>query len=698
MSCAQIERDCPETGYLSFYNLSVDMTVEGLEITKASVPSDYIPEADDFTYVITGVSDGQTYYDNKGLPTGPIELPVGQYRIDVVYGANEFNQAYYTASMDNVLIAGGQTNTVDFDNVPLANAMVAVTLPDMTGHMEVSSISLSDGISSISIESGEYYFVPAGRQITASFSGVNSLGESKSVSLNVGSVEAQHAYDVRCNLELPSFTFADQASGAIAGRLYLTSLASLGGGLDVSKVVYEISSDSGQSWKTVIPRAMDGYWIVNQTSDGTSLAYDGTEYRIRAVYGGMVTDSWTFIPSVPSNTISGISIEHTYENRNYTGITDPLSVLTGTDVTVDGANMSYNGITASLISTKGSRGVELVNASGNVVRTITGNETGSMSVTDNWIYLPQGNYTLMSYFKIGDDKVYLSTLSGTSPAPTFKVCAYAETSYSRYQNHKKNISGYTLELANTAGTAEKIMGISGIVSISDEVLSKNAGLISGVTLKCGDSSLLSSGTTVTSSMWYPNTVASKDSDGNWELTGQSWGNHTLSASFTFDGVSSNGSTTCRITGLPYAIRTENATPTGWTTSNTQKIDVAGDYMCMKNSDAYAISPKFSVDKDFNILVTANAYAYKGTSGTYSPVIYFSASSTAQKSGVSKSVNVQSGYPITATFYDYSATLTFTSNVCQACLYAYGVRKKDFWGIDGFTPSVIVKNISIVYAD
>lgn len=708
VSCVQIEQNNEGEGYVSFNPLSVNVSVEGLELTKASVPADKVPGTGDFTYTIVGKTDGRTYYSAQGLPADPIPLPVGTYKVDAVYGANEFNQAYYTASVDNIQIEEDKTNNIDFGEITLANAMVAVTLPDLSSHMEeVSYITVSDGKTSIPVESGTYYFAPVGPSVTVSFGGTNKLGEKKDFSVNLGVLRSKHAYEVVCNLELPSFTFDDQSSGAIAGRLYLTSLAKIGGGLDASKVEYQISSDGGSSWKQAVLAAKDGYWLISQTKDGTALASDGTSYQIRAVYGGLVAGPWTFTPSMPVNTLTGVSIAHTYESRSFAGLKSALSVLTGSSAEVTGTDIVYPDIVASLISSKGRRGVELVNSSGTVVRTLSGKETGSMTEEGDWIYLPKGSYTLKPYFQIGDDKVYLSSLSVSSPAPTFTVTAYAETSYSRYRNYVDGMDGYTLELANTSGTTEKIMGIRGIVSISDDVLSKNAGLISGVTLKYGESSMLSSGTAVKSTVWYPNTVATKVNDTNWELTGRSWGTHTISASFTFDGVAAKSSTnsnstvstlTCHITGLPYQIRTEGATPSGWTTSNTTRIGVAGDYMCMKNGDAYAISPKFHIVNNTSVQVSIDAYAYKGTSGTYDTDVFFSASSTGEKKGQGKRVSVSSNYPVSNPFANYSGNISFTQSISQACIFTSGVRNKEWWGVDGFTPSVIVENVYILYSN
>lgn len=671
VSCVQIEQNNEGTGYISFNPLSVDVAVEGLELTKASVPADKIPGADDFTYTIVGKTDGRTYYSAQGLPADPIPLPVGTYKVDAVYGANEFNQAYYTASVDNVQIEEGKTNNINFGEITLDNAMVAVTLPDLSSHMEeVSYITVSDGKTSIDVESGKYYFAPVGPSVTVSFGGTNKLGDTKDFSVNLGALQPKHAYEVVCNLELPSFTFDDQSSGAIAGRLYLTSLAKIDGGLDASKAEYQISSDGGSSWKQVVPVAKDGYWVVSQTNDGSALASDGTSYQIRAVYGGLVAGPWTFTPSMPANTLTNASVAHTYESAG-------LKSLTGSSAKVTGTDIVYPDIVASLIYSKGRRGVELVNSSGTVVRTLSGKETGSMTKEGDWIYLPKGSYTLKPYFQIGDDKIYLSSLSVSSPAPKFTVTAYAETSYSRYLNYKNGMSGYTLELANTSGTAEKIMGIRGIVSISDDVLSKNAGLINGVTLKYGDLSMLSSGTAVTTSVWYPNTVATKEKDtDNWELTGLSWGTHKISASFTFDGVAAKSSTDststdstlqCHITGLPFNqdLRT-NSDMHNWAIfGDTAYSDSCGQQLLYayntNNSKDYAriFSPSFVLPQSVDIscacqVMFINSGTYNRKATFYSGVV---ANTDSYSTTNSIEIQCSKSWKETLNNFNYSASMS-----------------------------------------
>ena len=313
------------------------------------------------------------------------------------------------------------------------------------------------------------------------------------------------------------------------------------------------------------------------------------------------------------------------------------------------------------------------------VGALTGKETGNMSVADGWTYLPQGTYTAVPFFRIGDETFNLSEVPVTREDPVFTVTAYAETSYSRYLNYKNGMSesGYTLELANTSGTAEKIMGICGIVSISDEVLSKNASLISDVTLEYGESSMLSSGTAVTTSVWYPNTVATKEKDtDNWELTGLSWGSHTISASFTFDGVDAKSSTnsnstvstlTCHITGLPFNqdLRT-NSDMHNWAIfGDTAYSDSCGQQLLYayntNNSKDYAriFSPSFVLPQSVDIscacqVMFINSGAYNRKATFYSGVV---ANTNSYSTTNSIEIQCSKSWKETLNNFNYSASMS-----------------------------------------
>lgn len=590
MSCAKIEDGKQEGyGYISFQSISIDVSVNGESQTKANVPEADLPSADEFVITISGNAiDEDIVLKHNEYQDGPILLPIGTYTVSASCGSNGFNTPYFHKSK-TVEIKGNLTETISLDNVPLANAMVMVTLPDMEKHLRDGVLTLSDGAETISVNADEYHYVPVKENVpvTVSLSGTNTVGQPKTFSASLG-VEAKHAYNVVFDLSLPDLVFANQAAGAIAGRLYLTSLAS-GVGLDQTKFDYKISSDGGTTWSSVAPVPVQGAkkecWLISD------LDVDKT-YMIKAVYGGMETESWEFKPSTPAP-VTDFTISHDYFDN----------VLTGSTVTISGTDVPYTEMLQELIT---DRGVKVVNSAGTVVRTLSGAETGSIGATEEWPYLPQYNYTytLKSFFKIGAEEVIYSTSSPKiSPKPELTVTAYAETSYSRYTSSDRNLKSK----ANDAGTGDKVMNIQGKVSISDDILGNPnySGLIEASLTYDGISMLTSP--TVNSSTFRPNTLVGHTSlfdAQNHSVIHQDWGSHKVAASFTFDGFSVNDEVPCHVTGIPYTYDFYNKDlktiqEAKWTTHNVKytnnKCTIQYD-----GSNGYLISPKFYNPSDISI--------------------------------------------------------------------------------------------------
>lgn len=605
MSCAKIEAGKQEgSGYISFQSISIDVSVNGESQTKANVPEADLPSADEFVITISGNAiDKDIVLEHNEYQDGPILLPVGTYTVSVSCGSNGFDTPYFHKS-ETVEIKEDLTETISWDNVPLTNAMVMVTLPDMEKHLRDGVLTLSAGAETISVNADEYHYVPVKENVpvTVSLSGTNTVGQPKTFSSSLG-VEAKHAYNVVFDLSLPDLVFANQAAGAIAGRLYLTSLAS-GAGLDQTKFDYEISSDGGTTWSSVAPVPVQGAkkecWLISD------LDVDKT-YMIKAVYGGMETESWEFKPSTPAP-VTDFTISHDYSDN----------VLTGSTVTISGTDVSYTEMLKGLIT---DRGAKVVNSAGTVVRTLSGAETGSIGATEEWPYLPQGDYTLNSFFKIGAEEVIYSTSSPeTSPAPKLTVTAYAETSYSRYTSSDQNLKSKE----NDAGTGDKVMNIQGKVSISDDILGNPnySNLIQASLTYDGISMLTSS--TVTSSTFRPNTLAGHDGlfdKDNYDVISQAWGTHKVAAAFTFDSVSATpASVDCHVTGIPFIaeppkIQGQNA----WTYSNGGVWGGTDTYARLSNGDGSSslTSPKFYVPTDIpvNISTKATANPLKDVIGT-----------------------------------------------------------------------------------
>lgn len=591
VSCVKVEEDNQNgSGYLSFLPLSIDVSVNGDSHTKANVPPTDLPAEDEFIVTITGNTlDKDIVLEHNEYLEGPILLPVGTYIVAASYGSNEFDTPYFYKS-EKIEIKENITEQVSISDVSLANAMVKVTLPDMEKHLTDGVLTLSAGTEAISVNAGEYHYVPVKENvlITVSLSGTNTVDQPKTFSSTL-EVEAKRAYNVVFDLSLPDLVFADQSAGAIAGRLYLTSLAS-GAGLDSQKFEYKISSDGGQIWSDVEPvpvqDAKTPCWLISGLTAST--------YKIKAVYGGMETEPWEFTPSTQSP-VTGLKVKHDYSG----------DVLTGSTVTVSGADVQYSTMLQELI---GERGVKVI-YSDETVRTITGKETGSMSaiVNDPWPYLPKGDYTLKAYFKIGNEEVIYDTETySNTTSPSFTVTAYAETSYSRY-----NSSDPTLKnKANDAGTGDKVMNIQGKVSISDAILGNpNYSNLIKASLKYDDEELLSS-TSVSS-----NTFEGADQ------TGQEWRAHPLTASFTFDGVSDKDEMTCDVTGIPFIAQPPKAEgQNAWKYNSLDAWAGTNNYARLGNGGAGAAtltSPSFHVPANIpvNVSTQATANPKKATKGT-----------------------------------------------------------------------------------
>lgn len=656
-SCARIEENSASgEGYISFSPVTVDYHVEGIMPTKASVPEADLPDADDFTVTISGDALGTPLvFDPGELPSEQIPLPEGTYTVSATYGENTFDQPYFHKADNQVSVTLDRTTNVSLTGITLGNAMLAVMLPsDIGNHMSVSEVRLTDGsntkvMTASELETPDYVYVPSGRAISVTFVGkVNST--DKEITVSLGTLQPQHAYDVVCNLALPEVSFADQSAGAMSGMLYLTSLATSDAAIAGTDFTYQISSDSGATWTVVTPVSKGSHWLVS--------GLDKTRtYKIKAVYGGLETAPWTFTPADPANDMT-LTISHQTES----------GLLSGSKAVVTGSDISYPSIVKGLIT---SHGADLVNDAGTVVRTLTGSETGTMSVSNDFPYLPQGTYTLKPYYVIGSEKAYLpTTVKSVSPAPAFTVTAYAETSYSRYLNYKNGVSGYTLALANTEGSGDKVMDIKGTVSISDAILgdSKYSGLISATLTYDGMSMLTNPA--VTASTFVPNTLSSSSSiDGNIgmldgdDLTNQAWGTHYVKATFTFDGVAAKSSTdpnstvstvACHITGLPYSVSFYNITsiPSGWTQGGSVSWSGYGwnkgdgaDYLRLRGAGNYSargkvLSPEYHVPADVNIATVLDCYHYASSGDSRN--IYVNANTSACSEFTTNGTSVNDG--------------------------------------------------------
>ena len=196
--------------------------------------------------------------------------------------------------------------------------------------------------------------------------------------------------------------------------------------------------------------------------------------------------------------------------------------LTGTDVTV---KLNISEATQQYVT---ALNLQVRNEAGKVVRTLSKRGAAAsetLAADTDWPYLPQGKYEVSGSYTLSDNTVReIPAVEFVSPAPTFTVTSNAFTSYTKY-------AAGSASAANSCN-AETIYDVtSANVSIADAILNNSnySSIKSGYTYKLDGSEQTSV-----------------------NVINQSWGQHTVTASYTFDGVAKEGTKVCHITGLPYA--------------------------------------------------------------------------------------------------------------------------------------------------
>lgn len=226
----------------------------------------------------------------------------------------------------------------------------------------------------------------------------------------------------------------------------------------------------------------------------------------------------------------------------------------------------------------------------NIIRTYEGvapNET-IMDQDSNWPYIPQGS-EITAYVVIEGDKIPVNTSKTVNPIPSEVIEVKGTTSYDLYL--AEDISGAN---GMDAGT---IKGIGAKAKISEDLLSKFSRSFS----LTYDNEEPSYGTSTI-------TIGDK--------TGQSWGNHPITATLVFDGQSIEATKDCHITGLPFV--SNPPTATYWSITKGD-VKWKSDHVRLGNastSQPHTIeSYHFHIVENIDIELFTKYQAYGATIGT-----------------------------------------------------------------------------------
>lgn len=207
---------------------------------------------------------------------------------------------------------------------------------------------------------------------------------------------------------------------------------------------------------------------------------------------------------------------HTYDGSTLTGTSVVVNLSVPSSVQI------YDKLQSVSLVIKNSNGDEVRSVSD--VKVAEDVKSVTFEPTEEWPYLPLGDYTVSGTYTLESGAVKSIQTPLTVGKPEFSVTSNAYTSYTKYQTSGASAAN---EVKNDA-----ICDItSATVAISDAIMnnSKYSRLKGGFSYALDDEATTSA-----------------------NVTNQSWGKHTVTATYTFDGAACSGTADCHVTGLPYS--------------------------------------------------------------------------------------------------------------------------------------------------
>lgn len=395
-----------------------------------------------------------------------------------------------------------------------------------------------------------------------------------------------------------------------------------------------------------------GFTIIAQTLSGE------TQYRSFST-SGTADSGFDFTPADGA----GKLIKIQWDGFTSFGITASATIAHTTDGSgnLNGSAVTLNSFTVTGAPSKiiTEYGVDLYKGtpeSGTLVRTLTQSTSPAANTTltdagTGWPYLPSSNttYTLRPWCKIhGGERLYGTTTTLSSPAPTFEVEVSAYTSYDKYLLQ-------TTEGINAANacTAETIYSINSSITISDALRNNsNYGYSSNITLDGASIGSLNS------------TYVSIG-----DKTNQSWASHPLIATATFDGVTQSKQKDCIITGLPYNKTKAVPTNSDWTVKAGNATFGSG-YVELTRAglSASIYLSAFYIPNDINI--TTYTKIGKGGFATYHVGYVSTYSINNNSTGDNEFISSNSGSEVSA---NTSLTNTYNSLLFETSNLSAGIK-------------------------
>ena len=578
-SCVETMKDGDmSTGYLGVPALDANIQVEEFGATKAAPepPTLSVPDASTLHFKVTGAGNVVPWNQN-GLWSSALQMPVGDYTIEVNYGSNTFGAPYYTGTCTGTISA--VTEAVPAIGLRLCNSLLAVVLADkFTQHFTPAKgncVTITSTSGSISTTLGNYVFVPAGETFTIQVAGKSSTNEDKTLSWTLAPLSAATATYVTCSLtttDAPTIKLSGtpEAWGTV-GYIKKATTANISDS-NVAKMVYIAEASDNSSIK------------IEGTVKGNEVAFNnltpGKNYSVYATLGALKSDVVNMTVATPEITISE-SAHHTMNESSELDGTDfkasinipeKFKSITTVDLTLYSSDKAFRRSTSlsSGVTTWTSDGSKLTDAS-------------------TWPFLPGGKYSLKGTATQNGSTVTLDELTITVPAtPDFTVSVTGKTSYSVYcdASNPNRVSD-----ANSMN-AETISDIGTSVNIAEN-LRNNSNYGYGVQYLYDEK---------------PATLTDNS------ITGCSWASHELKSKVTFANKEITSAITCHITGLPasYTTRTTYSNA-GW--KGNPSNNTTNTYSFYNNDNL--TSPAYYLPNNTDIAVVITISPSYGTEGSFS---------------------------------------------------------------------------------
>lgn len=278
-------------------------------ITRASLETDILPKASDFTIEIVN-SEGSLV---KTLEPGTLQctLSAGTYTLKASYGdaeAMSATPAFYGESNATIIEGGVTTTSIT------ANLQQAVIHPriseELIVHFKEYSLTIQrpEG-SAVEMPNDKDFFIPGNGTYTLTLSGTNQLGESFSHDWQYENLAVRTRYTVECNPDLPSFTMPEQPEGNVWSKfVYITPMTAdnMTSHQDMAdkvlnNIVYEASSD-GITW---IPSEIKGGKVIITKLEAN------TKYTLRSRFGAVCSNNTFEITTESAQQVENGDMEST---------------------------------------------------------------------------------------------------------------------------------------------------------------------------------------------------------------------------------------------------------------------------------------------------------------------------------------------------------------------------------------------------